>query len=103
MLTGLVAGLKRRLFLLFIFFVCQLAHIVASLWMLVGITVGSARAWRIAVAYDRTMNAATGGSDRETISSRAYRGSNEGVRRWCVLCRFLDLLQKDHCRLSEGK
>ena len=91
-----------RLKLLLLFFVAQGAHVIASLWMLVGICTGSPRTWRILLAYDRLGNAATGGSDRETISSRAWRGANEGRRGWCLLCRVLDWLQKDHCRLSDG-
>jgi hypothetical protein len=91
-----------RIKLLLLFFVAQGAHVVASLWMLVGIIVGSKRTWRILVAYDRLGNAATGGSDRETISSRAHRGATEGRRGWCILCRALDWLHKDHCRLSDG-
>ncbi len=70
----------RRLSLLGLFVVCQAAHLMASAWMLAEITVGSARAWRIIVAYDRVGNAATGGADTETISSRANRGRAEGRR-----------------------
>lgn len=92
----------RRLTLLGLFVICQVAHVVASLWMLVAILVGSPRAWRIIVAYDRVGNAATGGADTETISSRADRGRGEGRRTWCLLCRLLDKLDTDHCKRSAG-
>jgi len=80
-----------------IWMLCQLAHIVASIWMIVAIVTGSDRAWRIALAYDRVGNAATGGKDTETISSRAARGTSEGNKGWCVLCRLLDLVDPNHC------
>lgn len=91
-----------RLTLLAIWLLCQFAHIVASLWMLVAIISNSPRAWRIAIAYDRVGNAATGGKDTETISSRANRGRAEGQRNWCLLCRLLDRLDPDHCHRSDG-
>lgn len=88
--------------LLLFWLICQGAHLVASLWLLIAILRGSPRAWRIILAYDRLGNAASGGDDRETISSRANRGAAEGNRGWCLLCRLLDLLQKEHCRKSAG-
>ncbi len=70
--------------------------------MLAAIVTGSPRAWRIALAYDRVGNAATGGKDTETISSRAYRGELEDRPGWCLLCRLLDKIDKDHCKNSDG-
>lgn len=92
----------RTIVLLGLFLLCQLAHLVASIWMLAAILGGSPRAWRIIVAYDRVGNAATGGQDTETISSRANRGRSEGRRSWCLLCRLLDRLDADHCKRSAG-
>ncbi|MFZ6748502.1 hypothetical protein [Undibacterium sp. Ren11W] len=91
-----------RLILFALFLLCQVAHVLASVWMLLAIIVGSPRAWRIAVSYDQLANAATGGSEDETISSRAYRGTQEGRRGWCLLCHLLDRLDKRHCVKSEG-
>ncbi|MYM32275.1 hypothetical protein GTP58_28485 [Duganella sp. CY15W] len=88
--------------MLLIWLVCIIASCVSALWMLVAILGGSKRAWRIAIAFDQLANAATGGSEDETISSRAYRGSVEKRRVWCVLCRLLDLIEKDHCKKSQG-
>lgn len=93
----------NRLTLFAIWLLCQLAFIVASLWMLVAIVTGSPRAWRLAVAFDQLANAATGGNEDETISSRAWRGTQEGRKGWCLLCRLLDRFQKDHCRDSAGR
>jgi hypothetical protein len=91
-----------RLILLALWALCQVAHVIASLWMLCAIISGSPRALRIALAYDRVGNAATGGTDTETISSRANRGTVEGNRGWCLLCRLLDKLESGHCRKSAG-
>lgn len=90
-----------RLSLFAILLLCQVAHTISSLWMLAAIIVGSPRAKRLALAYDRLGNVATGGAGEETISSRASRGTREGVRGWCLLCRLLDRIDADHCKRSE--
>ena len=90
-----------RLVLLVLWFLCQFAHVVSSLWMLVAIIVGSPRAKGIALAYDRVGNVATGGGWNETISRRAARGTREGNRKWCLLCRLLDFVDKDHCKHAD--
>jgi len=95
--------MKKRLALLGIFLLCQLGHIVASVWMLIAILSKSPRAWTIALAYDRVGNAATGGSDKELITERAARGTKEGNRGWCLLCRLLDKVDPNHCEKSAGK
>lgn len=81
---------------------CILAALVMVLWLPIAIVVGSQRSIRILIASDRLANAVFGGSDKETISSRAYRGTLEGSRGWCLLCRLLDYIEKDHCRISDG-
>lgn len=58
-------------------------------------------AWRLAVAFDRLANAGLGGDENETISSRANRSKDKFLSA-CVLCRFLDLFDKDHCE-KHGK
>lgn len=79
---------------------CQVAHAVASIWMLLAILSGSPRAWRLAVSYDQLANTAFGGSEDETISSRAFKASASGRRWGCILCRLLDKIERDHCRRS---
>ena len=88
--------------LLALWFVAQVAHVVASLRMAGFIVAGSKRGLRILLAYDRLGNVATGGEDEETISSRANRGRLAGIRGWCILCRILDWFDKDHCAKSAG-
>lgn len=86
-----------------LWFVAQLAHVVASLRMVGCIATGnSEQGKRILLAYDRLGNAGTNGKDGETISSRANRGRIEGARGWCILCRILDRFDKDHCQKSAG-
>lgn len=49
---------------------------------------------------DEGLNVATGGDADETLSSRAGKALKNG-RPWaCILCRFLDIFQKDHCLKS---
>jgi hypothetical protein len=102
MIRRTVNLLAVRLGLLAIVLLCQVAHLVASLWMLLAILGGSQRAWTIAVGYDQLANAATGGNPDETISSRANRAMKEKEAWGCVLCRFLGWLDKDHCDKSAG-
>jgi hypothetical protein len=49
---------------------------------------------------DRALNVAFGGSSDETMSSRAGKGMKEGKAWACVLCKFLNLFQTDHCLKS---
>lgn len=90
----------KRITLLAIFIACMAASAVSAMWMLAAILAGSDRAWRLAIAFDQLANAATGGSEDETISSRAHRARSEGRRWGCVLCKLLDLIEKDHCGKS---
>lgn len=103
-MNTLIASLKRRILLLVFLVVGLLGVYLATVWMLVCIVFApsSKRSWHIAIALDQLANATTGGSEDETISSRAGRLKREG-RGWaCVLCRLLDWLQKDHCKNSIG-
>ncbi len=92
----------KRLGLLVIWLGCGLGALVSWLWMLCAIPFATQRAWRLALGFDRVSSAATGGLDTETISSRAGRGEREGIWYWCLLCRMLDWIQKDHCKNSIG-
>lgn len=99
----MVAALKRRLLLLVFLIVGMAGAVIAACWLVACILFapGGQRAWRIVIALDQLGNATTGGADGETISSRAGRLQSE--RGWaCYLCKFLDWLQKDHCKNSIG-
>lgn len=80
--------MKQRLALLMLWVLCQGAALLASVWMLAAIIVGSKRAWLIAVGYDQLANVTTGGHEDETISSRAGRTTNNG-RSWDSYCARL--------------
>jgi hypothetical protein len=62
------------------------------------------RAYRTELGLDRAANALTGGSDKETISSRGGRGEAEGLRRWCVICWIINraFRDRDHCKKAIG-
>ena len=92
--------MKTRAALLTLWALCQLAHVVAAVWMLCAALAGSPRAWRLAVSYDQLANTAFGGDEDETISSRAYKAKLKGKRWGCVLCRILNWLDKNHCENS---
>lgn len=86
-----------RMRLLGIWLVCLLCVVLAVLWMLVSILVGSPRAWTFAKGFDRVGNVMAGGLDTEYLSERAQRVRKEG-RRWaCILCRLLDKVDPGHC------
>lgn len=46
---------------------------------------------------DILANTIMGGEPRETISERAARLRDNGVAYGCVLCRMLDVIERDHC------
>ena len=102
-----MAAIQHRLSMLAIWTLCQIAAGIASLWMLMAIITGSRRAWTLAVSYDQLANAAFGGHEDETISSRAGKAARRGKRWACVLCRLLDRLDPGHCEKAiepdEGK
>ena len=106
-MAALVRVLQQRLSMLGLWGLCQVAAIVASLWMLIAALVGSRRAWTIAVAHDQLANAAFGGHEDETLSSRAGKAAREGKCWACVFCRLLDRLDPNHCEKAiepdEGK
>ncbi len=92
----------RTLGLLVILVGCAAGAVVALVRMLFCIATNPARAFDIAVAFDRVVNAAANGAPTETVSSRANRARSE-KRRWgCVLCRLLDAIQSNHCKDSAG-
>lgn len=89
--------MKTRVALLALWLLCQIANVVAGVWMLLAALAGSSRAWRLAASYDQLANTAFGGDEDETISSRAYKASVAGRRWGCVLCRLLDWFEPGHC------
>lgn len=52
---------------------------------------------------DLFVNTLIGGEPRETISEAAGRLRDKGVLYGCVMCKFLDLFEKDHCDIARGK
>lgn len=94
--------MRLKFMMLGIWLACAIAGLVSMAQMLWSIIVGSPKAWRLAKAFDRVGNAATGGSDTETVSSRANRAKNEGRKWGCILCRVLDFFEEDHCEKSAG-
>jgi hypothetical protein len=96
--------LQRRLLLTVFLIAGLIGSVVALVWLLACIVFSpyGPRPIHIAIGFDQVVNAATGGNEDETISSRAGRLRKEG-RGWaCVLCWALDKLQKNHCDDSIG-
>ncbi len=96
--------LQRRILLLVFLVAGILGAILAAIWLQVCILFMpfGTRPMHIAIGFDQLVNAATGGSEDETISSRAGRLRKQG-RGWaCVLCWVLDKLKKNHCENSIG-
>lgn len=61
----------------------------------------------ILVAFDQLINAVFDGDPDETISSRAAKANRRGQTWGCILCKFLDWIDPNHCEKSiehdEGK
>lgn len=77
--------------------VLLLAWLLVPLAYLLLVVIAPSNAWRVAVAVDQAVNAATKGDEDETISSRAGKGARRGVWHWCLLCRALDWIDPGHC------
>jgi hypothetical protein len=90
----------NRLKLLVIWLFCMLGGFVSSLWMLFAILFGSDRAWRIAIGFDQVVNAAFGGEEDETISSRCWRYRDEIPYKILVFGINFLFKDPDHCRNS---
>jgi hypothetical protein len=56
--------------------------------------------WNVLIAVDQFGNALGGGDPDETISSRAAKAQRVGKRWGCVLCRWLDKIDPNHCEKS---
>lgn len=104
LLTGVRNGfmkvpevLRERLIILALFIICQGAVFLAFWKMMYCLFFSTDRSWLVLQAYDRLANVAINGNGKETISSRANRGTLEGNKGWCLLCRLLDYIEKDHC------
>lgn len=91
-----------RLALLLLVPVLVLAPVLTLARYLWAIAANPALAIRIAIGYDQLVNVAANGHEDETISSRADRARERGERWGCVLCRWLDRLDPDHCKKSRG-
>ncbi len=83
---------------LILWLLCLAAAIVSLAWQLVAIIGSPRRSLRIAVGFDQTANAAFGGDEDETISSRCWRYREEHPYK--TLQRVIDWLFGDpeHCR-----
>jgi len=101
-----MAAIQHRLSMLAIWLLCQIAAVIASVWMLAAALAGSRRAWTLAVAHDQLANAAFGGHEDETLSSRAGKPRAKASA-GPVCCVDLDRLDSNHCEKSieadEGK
>lgn len=82
--------------------IASLAAMVSLCLGLVYLVFSPRRFWRVMLAHDQAANAAFGGSEDETISSRAGRAARRGERWGCVLCKLLDRLDRGHCEKSIG-
>lgn len=92
--------MKKRLLLFLLFVPCLVAGLVALLLLPWLIAFAPDTAHRLAVGFDQLANAATGGDEDETISSRAGKAARKGRPWGCVLCGFLNHFDTDHCERS---
>lgn len=49
------------------------------------------------ILLDQALNTLAAGSPNETISERAAKARNAGKEWGCILCRFLNWINPDHC------
>lgn len=83
--------------LVVIWVLCAAAALLGLAWLPCAMLVGSPRAHRIALALDQVANATTGGSEDQTVSTRAALAEVEGKRWARALCWLLDRADPGHC------
>lgn len=90
----------KRLFFLLLALLCPFIGLLAALALVLAAVFSLEWARRLAVSFDQLANTVFGGSEDETISSRAAKAAR--ARRWwgCVLCRLLHVFDRDHCERS---
>lgn len=91
--------MKRLLFVL-LALLCPLIGLLGAVALLLAPFCSLDWARRLAVSFDQLANTVAGGSEDETISSRAAKAAR--AKRWwgCVLCRLLHVFDRDHCERS---
>lgn len=91
--------MKKRILLLIYLVGSLLSFIISILWLTSCIVFRptAKRAIRISIAYDQLANAAFGGSEDETISTRAGREKKNNTKWACILCKVLDWFAPGHC------
>ncbi|WP_419607044.1 hypothetical protein [Thiolapillus sp.] len=98
-----VARLKLIVVYLGLFMVSQLSHILASLYLIFCLIIGrnTPRLFRLLITWDYLFNITLNGKLGETYSHRVARDCFE-KRQFigCFVCKFLDLFQKDHCKIT---
>lgn len=79
----------------------SLAAVVSVVWLTILAVFGSGkthkRFMRIAVGLDCAVSATFGGDGYTTISKRAALARQNGRKWGCVLCKWLDKVDKGHC------
>lgn len=92
--------MKYRVALIVFWLLGQVANVLATIRMAVSVVRGDAQGKRIGIGYDQLGHTAFNGDPDETISSHAGRAARKGRRWGCVLCRFLDWFEQNHCEKS---
>lgn len=54
----------------------------------------------VAIWIDEGLNTLRGGSPNETVSAASAKAQQQGKLWGCILCRLLNVIQKDHCAKS---
>ena len=95
----IIKYIGRVLLLTVFLFLCLGAAAIAGAWLLLCIVFApfGKRGINIALSFDQLFNCVTGGDMDETLSQRAARKRNEGVRWAKGLCDILNWIDPGHC------
>lgn len=74
-----------------------LAGLIVGLRLLYAAITNRAKAWQIAIGWDDLASVATNGWLGQTISYRAATARTQNKRWGCLLCRWLDDVDRGHC------
>lgn len=86
-----------RFYLLLLFPFLLLGLLITVLRYLTCLFGNTQKAWHIALLIDETVNVDVNGRVNESISRRAAQAQVAGRKWGCLLCKFLDTIQPNHC------
>lgn len=90
----------KTIYLILLFPVLVIGCIYSMIRYLTTCFFNTDKAWQIAFQVDELANVGANGKKNTTISARSARARNANKTWGCVMCKFLNYFQKNHCDIA---